>query len=451
MQGLSKLFLPLIIVSLALSACQSQDPFVLASHSSSVSEAPQSRSGLYAPGYARVDGDVPPEAVADYFSVGNSLIRFPYYMDGRLTFAVKYKDAAAVSLWMSSQQGDEPDQMKHYTGTDWYWITYSVPSGATLQYHYIIKTSQDERLTLRDPLNRAVSATAPYESLWSVELDKGAARLEYLEVLYEIPGKEKPAGYAPPALRKVLVFVPPAYDKSPGEAYPVLYMQDGQNAWDSSTANYGGWKTDRVLKDLIGSGRVRPALVVSIFNSSYRSEEYAGAGFAAAGRPGGARAAEIAAYYRDWVITVLKPLIDKTYRTLSDRSYTGVIGSSYGGTVAIYWSLSRPDVFGLAAALSYAPGYEQNLTGGMTSLCRDQYLPTIASQKIAYPRIWLDCGQSGLDKTLAPFVSALDGVLREAHYEASPDYHFELFPGADHNEAAWYRRLPAILEFLLRP
>ncbi|WP_304221208.1 alpha/beta hydrolase [Gracilinema caldarium] len=449
MKELSQLFISLVIASLVLSACQSQDPFVSASRSLVVPEAAQPRSGVYALGYTRVDEDAPPKAVVDYLAAGEALIRFPYHADGKLTFAVKVENAITVSLWMSAQQGDEPDQMKRYPGTDWYWITYTVPSAATLQYHYNVKTAQDERLTLRDPLNRAVSATAPYESLWSAELDKGASRFEYLEVPYEIPGREKPAGYAPPVLRKVLVYLPPAYDMSRGEAYSVLYMQDGQNAWDSSTANYGGWKTDRVLKDLIGSGRVHPAIVVSIFNSSYRSEEYAGAGFAAAGRPGGARAAEIAAYYRDWVIMVLKPLIDTTYRTLRDRDHTGVIGSSYGGTVAIYWSLSRPNVFGLAAALSYAPGDEQNLDGGMTSLCRDQYLPAIAAQKIAYPRIWLDCGQSGIDKTLAPFVSALDGVLRDAHYEAGPDYHFELFPGADHNEAAWYRRLPAILEFLL--
>lgn len=450
MQGLSKLFLPLIIVSLALSACQSQDPFILASFSSGVSESPQPRAGVYAPGYVRADDAVPPKAVVDYFTGGDGLIRFPCYADGLLTFAVKVENAATVSLWMSAQEGDDPDQMVRFGNTDWYWVTYQVPVGAVIRYHFNVKTAQDERVTLRDPLNRAVSAAAPYESLWSAELDKGAARLEYLEVPYDIPGREKPAGYAPPALRKVLVYVPPAYDMSRDEAYPVLYMQDGQNAWDSSTANYGGWKTDRVLNRLIGDGLVRPAIVVSIFNSSYRSEEYAGAGFAAAGRPGGPRAAEIATYYRDWVITVLKPIIDKNYRTLSDRAHTGVIGSSYGGTVAIYWSLSRPDVFGLAAALSYAPGDEQNLAGGMTSLCRDHYLPAIASQRIAYPRIWLDCGQSGLDKTLAPFVSALDEVLREAHYDAGPDYHFELFPGADHNESAWYRRLPAILEFLLR-
>lgn len=440
-----------ICLALAVVSCQSQDPFVLASQSI-VSETPvRSGAGVYKPGYALYDLGEPPQAVADYFDKGSGNLHFPYYIDGLLTFALKVTDADLVSLWLNVQESGEPDVMHRYLQTDWYWLTYRVPEKAAILYHFNIKKHQDERYTLRDPLNRSVSANAPYESLWTFESGKSLGRLEYLELAYDLPGRKKPVGYAPPVNRKMLIYVPPDYDRTIDERYPVIYMQDGQNAWDSSTANYGGWKIDRVMNQLIGENKIPKALVVSIFNTNYRSEEYAGAGFAAAGRPGGQRSEEIAAYYRDWVIMVLKPYIDSCYRTLPDSQHTGVLGSSYGGTVAIYWSLSRPDVFGFAGALSYAPGDEVNLDGGMTSLCRDTYLPLIGEGDGKYPRIWLDCGLKGLDKTLAPFVSALDQVLREGPYTLGQDYHFERFTGADHNEAAWYRRLPVILEFLLQP
>ena len=440
-----------VCMAIVVLGCQSQDPFVQASQSM-VPETPvQPKTGIYMQGYALTDFAEPPQPVADYFAEEAGTVHFPYYADGLLTFAVKVPEAELVSLWMNVQAGDEPDLMHRYLQTDWYWLTYRVPEKAVIRYHFNIKKHQDERYTLRDPRNPSVSANAPYESLWSSEAGASLGRLEYLEVPYDIPGREKPAGYAPPANRKLLIYVPPAYDDNPEERYPVIYMQDGQNAWDSGTANYGGWKTDRVMNQLIGQNKIRKAIVVSIFNTNYRSDEYAGAGFDAAGRQGGQRSGEIAAYYRDWVISVLKPSIDNRYRTLPDASNTGVLGSSYGGTVAIYWSLSRPDIYGFAGSLSYAPGDEVHLDGGMTSLCRDTYLPAIESQQGTYPRIWLDCGLNGLDKTLSPFVSALDQVLQQGHYTPGPDYHFELFSGADHNEAAWYRRLPAILEFLLHP
>jgi|GEM_PF-886865 len=437
------------IFILLLMSCQSQDPFVQASKSLSPEVPAKDKAGLYSPGFSRLEDPAPPVTVAEYFKTGTGTIRFPYVENDTITFAVSAKNADLVSMWMSAQEGDDPDVMQRYAGTDWYWISYKVPPAAEIRYHFNIRTITEERMTWRDPLNPAVSAQAPYDSLWTPEGGKSIGRLEYLEVPYDIPDRGKPAGYAPPAIRKILIYVPPAYDSNIDERYPVIYMQDGQNTWDSSTANYGGWKADRVLNKLIGEGLIRKPIVVSIFNTSYRSEEYAGAGFAAAGRPGGDRAQAVAAYYRDWVISVLKPLIDSKYRTLKGNSDTGVLGSSYGGTVAVYWSFSRPDIFGFAGALSYAPGDEQNLSGGMTSLCKETYLPELVKQHLSYPRLWLDCGQSGLDKTLAPFVAALDKVLQEGGYTQGSDYHFELFSGADHNEAAWYRRLPEILQFLL--
>jgi len=291
-------------------------------------------------------------------------------------------------------------------------------------------------------------AVEPKGHYMSVLKEPGASRLEFLEPAYSLPGRAAPERYSV-ATRRVLVYLPAGYDADPDRRYPVLYFQDGQNVWDSSAANHGGSKADTVMDRMLAAGEVRPAIIVSIFNTGYRSQEYAGAGFDRA--TGDVRALAIAEYYRDWTVEVLKPEIDRRYRTLGDRANTGVVGSSYGGTLAAYWALSRPEVFGMGASVSYAPGDEKDFAGGLTALARETYLPALAASGLRPPRFWLDCGLAGLDATLAPFARAFDEVLRSGGFEPGPDYRFELFAGADHNEAAWYRRLPGILAFLLPP
>ncbi|MFW8696285.1 alpha/beta hydrolase-fold protein, partial [Mesorhizobium japonicum] len=57
------------------------------------------------------------------------------------------------------------------------------------------------------------------------------------------------------------------------------------------------------------------------------------------------------AYIR-FLVEELKPLIDRTYRTLTGPADTTISGSSMGGLISLQAVMKRPDVFSAAACLS---------------------------------------------------------------------------------------------------
>ena len=57
----------------------------------------------------------------------------------------------------------------------------------------------------------------------------------------------------------------------------------------------------------------------------------------------------------DYIINNIKPIIDNTFYTLTDRDNTGIGGSSMGGIMAFYAYMYRPDVFGFS--LSFSPAF----------------------------------------------------------------------------------------------
>ena len=144
--------------------------------------------------------------------------------------------------------------------------------------------------------------------------------------------------------RRVWLYLPPGY-ASGTRAYPVLYMQDGQNLFDAQTSFAGEWQVDETLDHLQQQGDAG-CIVVGIDNGGdERLNEYS---------PwvnpqyGGGQGDE----YLAFLANTLKPYIDSHYRTLSDRLHTGIGGSSMGGLISLYAALQRPDVFGRAAVFS---------------------------------------------------------------------------------------------------
>jgi predicted alpha/beta superfamily hydrolase len=65
-------------------------------------------------------------------------------------------------------------------------------------------------------------------------------------------------------------------------------------------------------------------------------------------------------------------------------------------------------------------------------------------------RIWIDIGTSE-GFTAVPDTRALrDALVRKGWHEGSDLRYFEA-PGAPHDETAWAKRMPAVLEFLFPP
>jgi predicted alpha/beta superfamily hydrolase len=149
--------------------------------------------------------------------------------------------------------------------------------------------------------------------------------------------------------RRILVYLPPGYKPRGKKRYPVLYVNDGQNVFDAETAFNGiDWGIDETLEYLIYEGEIREIIVVAVYNTPDRTEEYTYIPDDEEEEGGGGNADAYAAF----LINELKPFIDSHYKTLSDAENTGIMGSSYGGLCALYLGWTYPEVFSIVAAIS---------------------------------------------------------------------------------------------------
>ncbi|MBC7447932.1 MAG: alpha/beta hydrolase [Hymenobacteraceae bacterium] len=254
--------------------------------------------------------------------------------------------------------------------------------------------------------------------------------------------------------RNVDVWLPMGYP-APGVRYQVLYMHDGQNLYDPRTASYGTcWGVDTTLSALLRDGTVAPTIVVGVWSSERRFQEYCPkwpyrallpevCAALTLERPG----APLSDEYLRFLVTEIKPYIDAHYATAPDRAHTWVAGSSMGGLISLYAALEYPRVFAGAACLS---------THWPLSLARDSPAFTTAmldylAQKLPRrhrPRLYFDFGTATLDARYPPHQARIDAFLRTRKYLLTRRL-TRRFEGAEHNEAAWARRLNIPLTFLL--
>jgi predicted alpha/beta superfamily hydrolase len=232
--------------------------------------------------------------------------------------------------------------------------------------------------------------------------------------------------------RDVLVWLPPGYDTN-GLRYPVLYMHDGQNLFEPETAFNKGehWRVGETATELIEAGRIVPPIIVGIYNTGeMRIDEYTPT---TDKKLGGGQADD----YGRMIIEELKPLVDRTYRTRTDRESTGIAGSSLGGLASLHLAFNHPAVFGKVAALSPSVWWD-----------RKAILKTIREARSKpKSRVWIDMGTAegrrGLDDA-----RLLKAALVGLGFVDGVDLHYAEYEGATHSEQAWSKRVGPMLEWL---
>jgi predicted alpha/beta superfamily hydrolase len=235
------------------------------------------------------------------------------------------------------------------------------------------------------------------------------------------------------APRDFIVYLPEPYIQSPQARFPVLYLQDGQNLFDPATSFIPGvdWKVGETADALIAQGKIRPLVIVGIYNTGKkRVQEYTPSRDKK--RTGGG-----ADKYGRMLLEEIKPLIELEYRVLADPPHTGIGGSSLGGLLALYLGLRHAEIFGRMAVLSPSVWWNQRWILGFVSRL----------QISARPRLWLDAGTQESAREL-PDVQHLRDALLDKGWENGRDLHYEEFPEGQHNEASWAARVGPFLQFL---
>ena len=234
--------------------------------------------------------------------------------------------------------------------------------------------------------------------------------------------------------RRLYVYLPRGYAQT-DRRYPVLYMFDGHNVFYDSHATYGkSWG----MKEYLERSKAQVILVAVECNPEgfRRLSEYSPWSFHAPKPVGDIEG--MGKVTMDWFTGTLKPEIDRTYRTLPDRAHTLICGSSMGGLMAIYAAVAYNDVFSRAAALSPSLWVSPK---GMAELIRSHPLQPVT-------RVYLDMGTGEAEGRTEPLTGMFEVAkgLSKAGAEVAAD----VIPGAMHNEAAWEKRIPAFMRYLLQ-
>ncbi len=233
--------------------------------------------------------------------------------------------------------------------------------------------------------------------------------------------------------RDVIIYLPPRYETETARRYPVMYLHDGQNLFDATTA-FGGqeWGVDETAQRLIEAGGLDPLIIVGIYNTGeHRIDEYAPTVDPKLKRGGKAD------LYGRFIVEELKPSVDRHYRSRPGPEHTGLGGSSLGGLVTLYLGLKYPQVFSRLMVMSPSVWWDQGVI-----------LRVVQSLK-AKPstRIWLDIGTKE-GRFIPGHVRALRDHLIAQGWRLNADLKFLQVKGGQHNEADWGKRVEPALKFL---
>ncbi|HKN25206.1 MAG TPA: alpha/beta hydrolase-fold protein [Candidatus Acidoferrum sp.] len=233
--------------------------------------------------------------------------------------------------------------------------------------------------------------------------------------------------------RDLIVYLPPGYDAQPQRRFPVLYLHDGQNLFDGSTSFIPGmdWHVGQTADHFIHEGRVEPLIIVGIYNAGkQRLREYTPT---RAPRLGGGSANR----YAKFLLEEVRPFVNSQYRAQEGPENTGIGGSSLGGLVSLYVGLRQPEIFGKIAALSPSVWWNERVILRFAAAAPVQPLP----------RIWLDIGTREGPR-IVDDVERFRDILIGKGWQPGRNLHYERIEGAEHNEAAWARRVGPFLQFL---
>lgn len=228
--------------------------------------------------------------------------------------------------------------------------------------------------------------------------------------------------------RRVSILLPYNYDKT-NRHYPVIYLQDGQNLFNDY-APYGTWAVDKRLAVLQERGQGDVIVVAIDHGGAERISEftpYTGTKF---GITDGKK-------YARFMVETLKPYIDYHYRTLPQREFTGIGGSSMGALISIYAALMYPQVY--SKMMIFSPSLW---------LTPKIYFDAIKFSSPYQSKIYVYAGGKESSSMIPNVERFKDAIAKRGLDSANIDFKLSVDKKGLHNEERWGREFPRAVEWL---
>ncbi len=227
--------------------------------------------------------------------------------------------------------------------------------------------------------------------------------------------------------RKIWALLPHDYDTSE-EIYPVLYLQDAQNLFNEE-AEFGNWQIDKKLAVMSDYGIGKIIIIAIEHGESERLQEY-NVGNTLLGKGHGKE-------YIRFITDTLKPFVDKTFRTKTEREFTGIGGSSMGGLVSIFSGLIYPEVFGKLMIFSPSLWVIPKIKLGFL----DFFEPMDT-------RIYLYAGGDESESMVKHVTKFRKRILKRESLQGKMKVHLSINQEGKHNEQYWSDEFPKAIEWL---
>jgi len=219
--------------------------------------------------------------------------------------------------------------------------------------------------------------------------------------------------------RKAQVYTPPGY--SAEKKYPVLYLLHGIGGDETEWGRFA--HPDRLLDNLIASGKAEPMIVVMPNGRAQKNDRPEGNIYAAA--------PAFAAFEKD-LLEDLIPAIEAKYPALKDREHRAMAGLSMGGGQTLNFGLTHLDTFAWIGAFSSAPNTRP----------APDLIPDPEAVKKQLKLLWVACGNK-------------DGLLRisqgmHAYLKEKEVPHVWHVDGHGHDATEWRNNLYYFAQRLFR-
>lgn len=219
--------------------------------------------------------------------------------------------------------------------------------------------------------------------------------------------------------RRCFVYTPAEYDKNTTKRYPVLYLQHG------SGENETGWptqgKANLILDNLIAAGKAVPMIIVMDNGYAVKASQ------AAPGRG--------AFPFEDVLIGEIIPMIDASFRTLTDRDHRAMAGLSMGANQTITITMNNLDKFSYIAGFSGTSNYPRTDVIDPATFMGGKFMDGAALNK-KIKLFWLGLGT----EEPAPFPGSVK-AFRNMLEKQGVKYTYYESKGTAHEWLTWRRDL----------
>ncbi len=233
---------------------------------------------------------------------------------------------------------------------------------------------------------------------------------------------------------RVQVMLPQGYYDGKN-SYPVLYVNDGQSVFAPDGLRYEKYEQAfwRFLPQVIlvaisapSSASVRTALY-SPYTMDFTVPK---------DKKFESHIEGMGQQYFQWISQVLKPEIDRNFRTLPEAEATGICGYSTGGLFALYAGLMGRGVFSRILAMSPAVA--------IWMPCLQKTLAASDASHLSY--VYLDVGTEEFGRMTTKEEFLRGGEILKTYFlkqgMSEKSFYFEVHPGVTHHVREWKNRFP---------